>query len=111
MATDKDIVDFIVEQIEDAGEIRYIKMFGEYGIYSDEKIFALVCDNKLYIKPTKAGREFIGKVTEAPPYTGAKNYFLIEDQIEDSEWLSELVRLTASELPLPKAKKKKKGKA
>ncbi len=107
MASDKDVIEFIVEQIEDAGEITYIKMFGEYGIYSDGKIFGLICDNKLYIKPTKAGREFIGNVVEAPPYPGAKNYFLIEEQLADSEWLSELVRLSVVELPLPKPKKKK----
>lgn len=112
MATDKDVMEFIVEQIVDAGEIRYIKLFGEYAIYSDEKIFALVCDNKLFIKPTKIGRDFIGNVTEAPPYPGAKNYFLIENELDDSEWLSELVRLSVTELPLPKPKKKKvkKGK-
>ena len=107
MASDKDVIEFIVEQIENAGEITYIKMFGEYGIYSDGKIFGLICDNKLYIKPTKAGREFIGNVVEAPPYPGAKNYFLIEVQLADSEWLSELVRLSVVELPLPKPKKKK----
>ena len=57
MATDKDMVEYIVEQIEDVGEITYLKMFGEYGIYSDGKIFGLICDNKLYLKPTSAGRE------------------------------------------------------
>ncbi|MBI9032471.1 TfoX/Sxy family protein [bacterium] len=108
MATDKEMIEYIVEQIENAGQITYIKMFGEYGIYSDGKIFGLICDNKLFIKPTKIGREFIDDVIEAPPYPGAKNYFLIEDKLEDSEWLSELIRLTLSELPPPKPKKKKK---
>ena len=107
MASDKEMVEYIVEQIENAGEIKYIHMFGEYGIYSDEKIFGLICDNKLFVKPTKIGREFIGNVTEAPPYPGAKNYFLIEDELDDSEWLSELIRRTVTELPLPKPKKKK----
>lgn len=110
MATDKDMLDYILEQIDNAGEIRYLKMFGEYTIYSDDKIFALVSDNKLFIKPTSAGREFIKNVTEAPPYPGAKNYFLIEEELEDSEWLSELVRITVAELPVPKPKKKKKVK-
>lgn len=110
MATDKDMLNYILEQINNAGEIRYLKMFGEYTIYSDDKIFALVSDNKLFIKPTLAGREFIKNVTEAPPYPGAKNYFLIEEELEDSEWLSELVRITVAELPLPKPKKKKKVK-
>ena len=82
-------------------------MFGEYGIYADEKLFGLICDNKLFIKPTDSGRKFIGKVVEAPPYEGAKPSFLIEDKVEDSEWLSELVSITLKELPAPKPKKKK----
>jgi len=107
MASDKKYLDFIVDQIENAGQITYIKMFGEYGIYSDGKIFALVCDNKLFIKPTEAGRSFIQEVVEAPPYPGAKLSFLIEDKLEDREWISHLVRITVKELPEPKPKKKK----
>jgi len=108
MASDLNFVEFIVEQIEDAGLITYIKMFGEFGLYSDGKIMALVCDNQLFIKPTEAGRTFIENVKEAPPYPGAKLYFLIEDQYEDREWLSKLIRVTVAELPEPKPKKKKK---
>ena len=108
MATDQKFVDYIVEQIENAGEIKAKKMFGEYGIFSDSKIFGLICNNKLFIKPTNAGREFIGDVVEAPPYPGAKPSFLIEDKIENREWLSELVRISVEELPIPKVKKKKK---
>ena len=107
MASDQNFVDFVLDQIKNAGVITAKKMFGEYGIYSDEKLFGLICDNKLFIKPTNSGREFIGNVLEAPPYEGAKPSFLIEDKIEDSEWLSELVRLSIKELPLPKPKKKK----
>lgn len=107
MASDQSYVDYIVEQIQDAGELNARKMFGEYGIWSDGKIFALICDNKLFIKPTEAGRAFIGDVNEAPPYEGAKPSFLIEDKVEDREWLSELVRITVKELPEPKPKKKK----
>jgi len=108
MASDQNFANFVLDQIENAGEITAKKMFGEYGVYSDGKIFALICDNKLFIKPTEAGRDFIGNVVEAPPYTGAKSSFLIEDKIEDREWLSELVRITVKELPEPKPKKKKK---
>ncbi len=59
------------------------------------------------MKPTKTGRSFIGNVNEAPAYPGAKPSFLIEDQLEDREWLSELIALTERELPTPKPKKKK----
>jgi TfoX/Sxy family transcriptional regulator of competence genes len=107
MASNLNFVDFVLEQIKNSGEITVKKMFGEYGIYSDEKLFGLICDNKLFIKPTDSGRKYIGNVVEAPPYEGAKPSFLIEDKIEDSEWLSELVRLSIRELPAPKPKKKK----
>lgn len=108
MASNQKFVDFVIEQIENAGEITAKKMFGEYGIYSDGKIFGVICDNKLFIRPTKSGREFIGNVIEAPAYPGAKPSFLIEDKIEDREWLSELVRISVKELPEPKPKRKKK---
>jgi TfoX/Sxy family transcriptional regulator of competence genes len=108
MATDKAFVDFVLDQIDNAGEITAKKMFGEYGVFSNGKIFALICDNKLFIKPTESGRAFIQDVVEAPPYKGAKPSFLIEDKIEDREWLSELIRISLKELPEPKPKKKKK---
>jgi TfoX/Sxy family transcriptional regulator of competence genes len=107
MASDANFVDFVLEQIKNSGDVTAKKMFGEYGIYVDEKLFGLICDNKLFIKPTDSGRKFIGKVVEASPYEGAKPSFLIEDKMEDSEWLSELVSITLKELPAPKAKKKK----
>lgn len=107
MASDQEFVDFVLDQIENAGDITAKKMFGEYGVFANGKIFALICDNKLFIKPTVSGREFIKDVVESPPYKGAKPSFLIEDKIEDREWLSELVRITVRELPEPKPKKKK----
>ena len=107
MSSERNFVKFIADQLEDAGIITYRMMFGEYGIYCDGKLVALVCDDQLFIKPTEAGREFIGEVTEAPPYPGARNSFLIEDKFEDREWISNLVRITAQELPEPKPKKKK----
>ena len=110
MATNQDFVEYIVEQIENAGTITYRKMFGEYALYSDGKVVALLCDNQLFIKPTEGGRTFIGEVTEAPAYPGAKMSFLIEDNIDDREWLSELIRITMTELPEPKPKKRKKKK-
>ena len=105
MATDQEFVRFMEDQLSNAGEVKARAMFGEYGMHCDGKFFSLICDNKFFVKPTIAGREFIGEVMEAPPYPGAKNYFLIEDQLEDSEWLCELVRRTVVELPTPRKKK------
>lgn len=110
MASEQSFVEFIVDQMEDAGVVTYRKMFGEYAVYCDGKVVALVCDNQLYVKPTASGRSYIGAVSEAAPYPGAKPYFLIEDAFEDREWISGLIRTTAKELPLPKPKGSKRTK-
>jgi len=105
MASRQSTVDFIVEQIADAGFVSARKMFGEYGIFCDGKIVAMVCDDQLFFKATAGGKAFIGTVVEASPYPGAKPCFLISgDRWEDREWLSNLVKISAAELPLPKKK-------
>ena len=108
MATDLEFMEFLADQMAGAGEISYRKMFGEYAVYLGGKVVALVCDNQLFVKPTAAGRAFIGAPVEAPAYPGAKNFFLIEDAFEDREWISELIRITARDLPAPKPKKPKR---
>jgi len=108
MASDLSFVEFVVDQFDKDCAVTYKRMFGEFGLYSDGKFFAVICDDRLFVKPTEGGRAFIGEVVEAPPYPGAKPSLLIEDRIEDPQWLSELVRITARELPTPKPKKRKK---
>lgn len=106
MASNLEFVQYAAEQMRDAGNITYRKMFGEYGVYCDGKIFALICDNQLFIKITKAGAEVWSGLEEAAPYEGAKPYYLIED-MEDRERLTEFIAATCRELPMPKPKKKK----
>jgi TfoX/Sxy family transcriptional regulator of competence genes len=108
MASDQAFIEYVVDQIRDAGQVRYRKMFGEYALYCDEKVVALVCDNQLFIKPTAAGRTLIVKPHEAPPYPGAKPHFLIDDKLDNHSWLTHLIRLTADELPMPRPKALKK---
>ena len=114
MASRKSTVDFILEQIAEAGPVFAKKMFGEYGIYCDGRIVAFVCDDQLFVKPTPSGRMFIGDVTEGFPYTGAKLYLLISDELwNNSKWLTTLFKISAAELLLPsikisRAKKKNK---
>ncbi len=107
MATKQEFVDFVLDQIEHAGVLEAKKMFGEYALYVNGKIVALICDDKLFVKPTNSGRAYIRNVVEQPPYEGAKPSFLVEEGIEDRKWLSELIRMTYRELPEPKPKKKK----
>ena len=109
MAQGLEFVEYVTDQVDASCKLTHRMMFGGCTLYLDGKVVALICDDQLFVKPTKAGRELIANVVEAPPYPGAKNSFLIEDQIEDGEWLTTLLTLTAAELPAPKPRKKKKN--
>lgn len=99
MASKLTTVNFILEQIAGAGDVTAKKMFGEYGIYCDGVIVALVCDDQLFIKPTDTGKRFIGKYTEKSPYPGAKPYLFISgEKWDDDEWLTKVVKITAEQL-------------
>ncbi len=107
MASNADFVQYIVDQCSGAGDIEARKMFGDFGVYCNGTIFGLICDNGFYVKPTEGGREVLRNINMRPPYDGAKPYFYIED-VDDSDYLSSLVRVTCAELPVPKPKTKKK---
>lgn len=110
MASQASTVEFIAEQVAAAGVVSARKMFGEYAIYCDGKLTALVCDDQLFVKPTEAGRAHIGEVTEAPPYKGAKPCFLVSgDRWDDRDWLTTLIRVSAAELPFPGKSQRKSG--
>jgi TfoX/Sxy family transcriptional regulator of competence genes len=102
MASKQSTVDFIVEQMQAAGAVSAKKMFGEHAVFCDGKLVGLICDDQLFVKPTRGGRDHIVDVTEAPPYPSAKPCFAIAgDQWDDAAWLAELIRVTAAELPVP----------
>jgi len=110
MSSQQSTIDFLVEQMADAGSVTSRKMFGEYALYCDLKVVAFVCDDQLFVTPTEQGRAFIRDVVEKPAYPGSKMYFLISgDFWDDDEWLSQLIKTTADALPAPKSKKKKKS--
>ena len=106
MASSLVFTQYVAEQLSAAGEITYKKMFGEYGLYCDGKLFANVSDDQLFIKITEAGRSLFPALPEAPPYPGAKDYFLIEN-VDDRDFLADLTLATCQALPEPK---KKRGK-
>ncbi len=107
MASKPELVQHIAEQCSGAGAIRTLKMFGEYGIYCDGKIFGLICDNQLFIKITEAGTAMFPDLETAPPYEGAKPHFVFSD-IDDRDALSQFVQATCKELPAPKPKKNRR---
>ena len=108
MKNDPDFINYVCDQIDDDCEVSYRHMFGGTTLYSKGKVVALICDNQLFVKPTEPGRAYIGDVTETPAYEGSKDFFLIGDQVDDADWLTELVRRTEQALPKPKPRKKKK---
>ena len=108
MASNADFVQYIADQCAEAGEITTRKMFGDYGIYCNGKIIGLICDDRFYLKPTETGKALLTKLELRPPYEGAKDYFYIEE-VDDHEYLSNLVRATYKALPEPKPKKKQNG--
>ena len=108
MANDPDFIQYVCDQIDASCDVSYRHMFGGTTLYSKGKVVALICDNQLFVKPTEPGRAFIGDVTEAPAYEGSKDFFLVADEIDDNEWLTELIRRTEEVLPKPRPKKKKK---
>lgn len=88
-------------------EISHRKMFGEYAVYVRGKVVAPVCDNRLFVKPTDAGRALLGTPTEGAPYPGAKPHFVLDEHLDERALLSAVVKATEAALPAPKPKNRK----
>lgn len=75
-------------------------MFGEYSLYYDNRVVALICDNQFYLKNTKKGQELIGKdnLRLASPFPKAKDWILLDEEIENRELFNELLLITRGEL-------------
>lgn len=107
MATSQATINFLLDQLAGLANVSTKKMFGEYCVYLAGKPVALVCNDQLYLKPTKAGRSIVEQAIEGDPYPGAKPHLVITaDLWEDRDWLKQLIQATDNELPLPKPKKK-----
>ncbi len=106
MATSQSTIDFLLDQLHALRGIRARKMFGEYALYCEEKVVALVCDDQLFVKITPAGRALIGdRYQEGAAYPGARPSMLISaEDLDDHERLCELIRATAAALPRRKPK-------
>ncbi len=111
MASSPEFLDYVRDQLRAAGPIAHRRMFGEYAIYLDEKVVALICDDQLYVKPTEAGRHLIGTPREAFPFPGAKPWFLVSGELDDPDLMGQLIRATARELPPPKPRAAPKPRA
>ena len=111
MSSNQDFINYVCEQVGLAERVTYKRMFGEYAVYVDGKVVAFVCDNQLFVKPTVLGKQLVGNIAEAPPYPGAKLYFLLGERLDDRDLMRQLFLITASELPMPRTKSKSKSKS
>ena len=108
MASTKEYLDFILEQLSDLDEVSFRAMMGEYILYYRGKIFGGIYDDRLLVKPVPAAVRFLPDSTMELPYEGAKEMILMDD-VDNRELLCELVRSMWKELP-EKQSCKKRGK-
>ena len=106
MASSKEYLDFILEQLSDLEEISYRSMMGEYIIYYRGKIVGGIYDDRFLVKPVKSAIEYMENTKYELPYDGAKEMLLVGD-VDNKEFLTGLFEAMYDELPAPKPKKKK----
>ena len=106
MASSKEYLDFILEQLSELEEISYRAMMGEYIIYYRGKIMGGIYDDRFLVKPVKSAIAYMPNVEYELPYEGAKEMLLVDD-VDNKEYLTGLFNSMYDELPAPKPKKKK----
>jgi TfoX/Sxy family transcriptional regulator of competence genes len=110
MATKPETIDYLLDLLHEVPAVTAKKMFGEYALYVERKVVALVCDDQLYIKPSAGNDSLAEHCGSAPPYPGAKLYWrLSEERWDEPDLLPELISKTAAALPEPPAKKDRRG--
>lgn len=105
MASGKDYLEYILEQLSDLDEVSYRAMMGEYIIYYRGKIIGGIYDDRFLVKPVKSAMAMMPNADMELPYEGAKEMLLVDD-VEDSEFLCELLEAMYDELPAPRKKRK-----
>ncbi|WP_297955215.1 TfoX/Sxy family protein [uncultured Ruminococcus sp.] len=105
MASSKDYLEFILEQLSGLSDITYRAMMGEYIIYCQGRIIGGIYDDRFLVKNTPSARRLMPDVPLELPYEGAKEMLLVED-VDNREFLTELIESMLDELPLPKKKRK-----
>ena len=105
MASSKEYLDFILEQLSGVDGITYRAMMGEYILYLHGRIIGGIYDDRFLVKPTKSAVALMPDAERELPYEGAKEMLLV-DNVDNPEFLKELLTAMYDELPAPKPKKK-----
>lgn len=106
MASSKEYVAYIMEQLSMAGDVRNRAMMGEYVVYYRDKVLGGIYDDRFLVKPVAAARELMPQAEFVIPYQGSKEMLMV-DNVEDKEFLARLCRAMYDQLPAPKPRKKK----
>jgi TfoX/Sxy family transcriptional regulator of competence genes len=104
MSSTKEYLDFILEQLSELADISYRAMMGEYILYYKSKVIGGIYDDRFLVKPCKSAKEMMPEADMQLPYEGAKEMILVDD-VENKEFLAELLMAMYEELPSPKKKK------
>lgn len=104
MASSKEYLDFILEQLSESDDISYRAMMGEYIIYYRGKVVGGIYDDRFLVKSTKSAVAMMPNADMELPYEGAKEMLLVDD-VDNKEFLRELLEAMYEELPAPKKKK------
>ena len=107
MASSKEYLDFVLEQLSELYDISYRAMMGEYIIYFRGKVVGGIYDDRFLVKNIKTAADLMPEATLELPYDGAKEMLLVDD-IENKEFLRDLLEAMVDDLPAPKKKKEKK---
>lgn len=107
MATRAEFASHVVDLLALGARVDIKKMFGEYALYVDTKVVALLCDDQVFVKPTEAVKARGVSLPEGEAYPGSKPYWQADELLDDPEILRDLLLATAAALPLPKPKKPK----
>jgi TfoX/Sxy family transcriptional regulator of competence genes len=110
MRTQAGTIDHLLDVLSDLPLVSR-KMFGEYALYLNAKVVALVCDDQLFIKPTPGARAALPDCPLAPPYPGSSNWIAADAALDDPDQAVAALRAAEADLPPPKPKKPKKPKA
>lgn len=103
MATKKEYLDYVLDQLSELQDIRARTMMGEYVLYYRDRVIGGIYDDRFLVKPTKSAKALLPDAPEEPPYEGAKPMILV-DRMEDRAFLRELVEAMYGELPERKGK-------
>ena len=106
MASSKEYLDFILEQVSELDNVSYKAMMGEFIIYYEGKIIGGIYDDRLLVKPVQSAINYMPNAVYELPYDGAKEMLLV-DEVDNKEFLIGLFDAVYDDLPAPKPKKKK----